>query len=192
MWSAVVVIVGSVVCAVLVIASAAVGFSFLLVPILVAESMLLCAVYLARRALEPDEVALEKQPAGYVASVVCLALLISSVTVGLSFLVLPIVVAELAFLGAVYLAGQALSPDGGVAAARQPGRHASAEAPWYARPKPVLYSRPVNPPPSLRERLYERHRLLRPPGSRGGRVKAPTALRRSDQPYRVSGSQRAG
>jgi hypothetical protein len=140
-WS-LLVVVGSVVCAVLVIASVAVGFSFLLVAILVAESMLLCAVYLARRALAPDEVALEKQSAGYVASVICLALLISSVALGLSFLVLPIVLSELLFLGAVYLVGQALSPDR-VATEKQFAQHASTESAWYARSKAAEYARPV-------------------------------------------------
>lgn len=145
MWSAVL-IVGSVVCGLLGIASVAVGFSFLVVAILVAESMLLCAVDLACRALEPDEVVLDKQSAGYVASVVCLALLISSVAVGLSFLALPIVLAELVFLGAVYLAGQAFSPDG-VAAEKQPAWHARPKPVWDSRPERVWYSRPGNSPP---------------------------------------------
>jgi hypothetical protein len=94
---------GSVVCAVLAIASFAVGFSFLIVAILVAESMLLCAVYLAYRAVAPNDVDLEQQSAGYLASVICLLLIISSVAFGLSFLVVPIVIGELLLLGGVYL-----------------------------------------------------------------------------------------
>jgi hypothetical protein len=188
-WSSVV-IVGSVVCVVLVIAGVAVGFSFLIVPILVAESMLLCAVYLARRALAPAEVALERQSAGYVASVVCSTLLISSVAVGLSFLVLPIVLAELVFLGAVHIAGEALSPDR-VAAEKQPARHALPQPAWYApsepaeyagpapaayvRPEPAWSSRLGDGPARTPQRLYERHPRRRAGASRGRRGEALTA-----------------
>jgi len=172
-WTAVVVIVGSVVCGVLIIASVAVGFSFLVVPILVAELMLLAAVYLVRRALVPEEVAHEQHSAWYVGSGVCLLLIVSSVATGLSFLVVPLLVAELVLLGGVYVTRQALWAEND-ADERQPAWKATA---GYA-------------PPRVTDRLYEPH----PGGYRlGGRAyergnpsrAARSAAERRGQPRRV-------
>src|SRR5919202_4048530 len=154
---------GSVVCAVLAIASFAVGFSFLIVAILVAESMLLCAVYLAYRAVAPNDVDLEQQSAGYLASVICLLLIISSVAFGLSFLVVPIVIGELLLLGGVYLAGRALSPGNMEAERRHPGWYARREPGSYPRAQAAWYARPRNTV-RVSERLYKRYPRRRPAG----------------------------
>ena len=165
---------GSVLCAVLAIASLAVGFSFLIVAILVAESMLLCAVYLAYRAVAPNDVDLGQQSAGYLASVICLLLIISSVAFGLSFLVVPIVIGELLLLGGVYLAGQALSPGNVEAETRHPGWYARRERGPYPRPQAAWYARPRNAV-RVSERLYKRYPRRRPAGRSG---RPPTAAGR--------------
>jgi hypothetical protein len=138
MWSSLVVIVGSFVCVVLIISSVAVGFSFLVVPILVAELMLLTAVYLARRALAPEAGPGETQAAWTVGTVVCGLLIISSVAVGLTFLLVPILAAAGILLGAVYLARQGLSvPE---ADHRAPAWYAREERARSAPPEPAWYA----------------------------------------------------
>jgi hypothetical protein len=138
MWSSLVVIVGSFVCVVLIISSVAVGFSFLVVPILVAELMLLTAVYLARRALAPEAGPGETQAAWTVGTVVCGLLIISSVAVGLTFLLVPILAAAGILLGAVYLARQGLSVH--EADHRAPAWYAREERARSAPPEPAWYA----------------------------------------------------
>jgi hypothetical protein len=65
MVSAVVVVVGSFACLMLIILSVTIGFSFFVVPILIAEVMLLAAVYVMRRAFAPKDVEPEPRAAWY-------------------------------------------------------------------------------------------------------------------------------
>jgi len=65
MWTAVVVFVGSFVCLLMLIFSIAVGFSFFVVPILIAELMFLAAVYLMRRAFAANRVVREPRRSWY-------------------------------------------------------------------------------------------------------------------------------
>ncbi len=64
-WSVIVIVLGSFVCLLMLIFSVAVGFTFFVVPIVIAELMLLAAVYLMRRAFASREAESEPPPVAW-------------------------------------------------------------------------------------------------------------------------------
>ena len=99
-----------------------------------------------------------------VGSLMCVAMIIASVAVGFTFFVVPIVVADLMFIAAVYLMRRAFAAEERVPPTRQQA--------WYLDQR--------NSPPRPTERLGERHAGHRDSSSRGA-----TAVRGSGQAPRV-------